>query len=96
MKLARRRERGVDQRLRHPVAGQVEEPDGLAGASDLLRHGLERPRLRAERGSGVDQGNRLGRLDVLDRQGLEDVHPGASILTGRDRNATPGVEASRF
>ena len=68
VKLARGGEGRVDQRLRHPVAGQVEEADRLAGASHLARRALERPRLRAKRRSDVDQGDRLRRLVKLPSQ----------------------------
>ena len=97
VELARGREGVVDHPLRDAVAGQVEEADGLAGAPDLDRHGLQRTRLPSERGPDVDQGDGLRRrVDVLDRQRLEDVHLWASVPSRRDPNAAMGRRPAAF
>ena len=97
MELARGGEGVIDHRLGHAVAGQIEEADGLAGAPDFERHRLQRTRLPAERGPDVDQGNGLRRrVDVLDRQRLEDVHLWASVPSRRDPNAAMGRRPAAF
>src|SRR4030095_1832627 len=98
VELARGREGAVDHGLRHAMTGQIEEADGLARAPDLERHGVHRSRRPAGRGPDVDQGDRLRRrLDVLDRQRLEDVH----LWSGppcprRNRNASAGPRPAAF
>jgi hypothetical protein len=77
VEFARGRERGVDHRLRHAVAGHVEEADLLARAPDLRRRGIESAGLSPEGGPEVDDGNRPRRLlDAPDRHGFEDIHSG--------------------
>ena len=83
VELARGREGGVDHRLRHAVAGQVEEADVLAGVPHLRRDGLESAGLAAEGGREVDHRDRPRRLlDAPHRHRLEDVHR----VTGQERN----------
>ena len=75
VELARGAERGVDDLPRHPVAGEVEEAHLLARAPHLLGHGLEPAGVAPERGPEVDdRDGPRGRLEILHRHGLEDVH----------------------
>jgi hypothetical protein len=84
VELARGGEGRVHHRVRDAVAGQVEEADGLAGALNLAGDGLEALRVAgSERGGEIDDRDvPRGLVDILHRQGLEDVHDRVSPRPG--------------